>query len=78
MKCYIAVSGKSSHTDGWLGCVNWAKELLQERPNLVVKIHSVRPGERYVRVVAEATFEGTTLVQNGRHVRLRAIQRYCG
>ncbi len=74
MRCCIAKGGGQSISGGWLYCLNWGIEQVKDDFSLVVKIYSVRAGEKQGRVIAEITGEGLKLIKDGRHVPLRKQQ----
>ena len=77
MKTYIGIAGSEIHSDGWLGCLYWSQSQVDNGVD-VVKIHVARPDVKTMRVVAEITCDGVRLIQDGRHVPLRAVKNRYG
>lgn len=78
MRSYIARAGGRHYSGGWNGCVHWGVEQVREDGSLLVKIHTVRGGEKQARVVAELTSDGLRLIPNGRYVPLSKLSKRDG
>jgi len=66
LKTFIAVHGKHKYSHSLMGCCKWANSQSELHPNDVIKIHSARAGDKYMRVIAEV-FDGKfRLISNGR------------
>ena len=68
MKCYIAKDRNTTYSGGWMSCLAWGSKQVQNAPSAVVKIHSIRMGEKFGRVVAEVTQQGVRIIPNGRYL----------
>jgi hypothetical protein len=48
---------------------------VKDNGSLLVKIHTVRAGEKEGRVVSEVSKDGVRLIANGRYVPLRKLRK---
>ena len=68
MRCYVAKDRGTTYSGSWMSCLAWGSEQVKNAPTLVVKIHSIRMGEKLGRVVAEVTELGVRIIPNGRYL----------
>ncbi len=74
MKCFVAKTGGKIFSGGWLDSMGWGITQVREDLSSVVKIYTVRAGEKHGRVFAEITKDGVRLIQNGRYMPLRRLR----
>ena len=75
MLTFYAVQQKAVFNSGWLGCIEWAREQLQNNP-APIQILLARAGEKTARVVAEITPNGARMIRQGREVKVKGLMRY--
>ncbi|TVO78450.1 hypothetical protein [Sedimenticola selenatireducens] len=66
MRTYIAMTGKQRFSGGWYQCIHWGHEKVSIDRSMVVKVVTIRPGEKHGRIVSEVTADGVRQIAKGR------------
>jgi hypothetical protein len=71
MRSYILTDGERTILTGPFAQLCFvARQIIEDDPDAVLKIHKARAGERKAKVVAEFTADGGRLIQSGTQQRV--------